>query len=399
MSLLTLLIPYILFCLLVIPIGLIIGIKLYNNVKNEEHNEKGKVIQRIIKTYSIVQCVAWPFLLVLGLFCITATATNFDESHPTLLSASRSTLRFLIMLTLSYVGFNSLIIAICRYTFIVFDARSSSIKSMRNNFVTLSILVPLAVATLHEATFPKHASLVNGYSYVNKTPEDNMAINITHYDNINSTEEIVPQSFLFTIVNNYFPNTVKTCLEILASLTKFVIFSNICEGLIYLHIYHYDKKSECKIVIGSILSRNSQIIRQRRKSVSIQMTIISWFIELIAGITALAVYFVYKKPNYVILLFNLVVNFIIIPGTYIVNTDACKHLILAQGWFAPLKRMCNSTRVSPLQNDAENPDKYNDAVSSNSSIADSALTISGNITSRQQRKKHQNVNFEMKRMR
>ena len=42
--------------LTIMPIGIIVNRKLYHNIKNEVHRENGKVIQRILKTYSLVQC-------------------------------------------------------------------------------------------------------------------------------------------------------------------------------------------------------------------------------------------------------------------------------------------------------------------------------------------------------
>ena len=44
--------------------GIIISKKLYKNVREEVHQERGKVIQRIMKTYSLVQCVGWPLMMI-----------------------------------------------------------------------------------------------------------------------------------------------------------------------------------------------------------------------------------------------------------------------------------------------------------------------------------------------
>ena len=49
------------------PIAIFLNKKLYHNLKNEKRRENGKVIQRILKTYSIVQCtlpvLIYPFFL------------------------------------------------------------------------------------------------------------------------------------------------------------------------------------------------------------------------------------------------------------------------------------------------------------------------------------------------
>ena len=48
---------YVLFCLVIIPLGLVIGRKLYIDKRNEEHKEKRKVIQRIIKIIALCNVV------------------------------------------------------------------------------------------------------------------------------------------------------------------------------------------------------------------------------------------------------------------------------------------------------------------------------------------------------
>ena len=56
---------YIRLCLFTFSIGIAIGFKGYRNIDEEELKDNGKMIQRIIKTYAIVQCVCWSLALVL----------------------------------------------------------------------------------------------------------------------------------------------------------------------------------------------------------------------------------------------------------------------------------------------------------------------------------------------
>ena len=386
---------YIIFCLLVISLGIAIGIKLYNNVKNEEHNIKGKVIQRIMKTYTMVQCVAWPFFLLFSLLVMFANRTHFSESHPLLMNTVKSIWRFSFTLTCSYVGFNSLIVAICRYVFIMIVTHNDSytIKKLRDTFLVSSILVPIAVAILHEATFPKHGSLMKGYAPDSDTTVNNTVSNFSLHGNMsntmsNTTAGIVPQSFVFIFVDTYFPNLIKTAMKIVSSFMKFAIFSNIFEGLIYLHIYIYDRKSERQGIVSKTLSEKVRMRRQRRKTINIQMTIISWFIEFIAGIANLAIYFLYKEAVVLALLglFNIFVNFVVIPGTYILNTEDCKRFIIEQGWIKSLRRMRHSTRVSPSQNEIQKADNQLNDVHCNKPMPQPIPTISGTISARQQKR-------------
>ena len=187
-------------------------------------------------------------------------------------------------------------------------------------------------------------------------------------------------------------------MKIVNSFMKFAIFSNIFEGLIYLHIYIYDRKSESQGIVSEILSEKVRTRRQRRKTINIQMTIISWLIEFIAGIGNLAIYFLYDENDIVALfaMFTIFVNFVVIPGTYILNTEACKRFIIEQGWIVSLSRMCNSTRVSPLQNEDQNLDNHLHDIHRQNPMPQRIPTISGNISSREQGRQRQNINIEMK---
>ena len=44
--------------------GIFLGKKLYDNVQKEEHQEKGKIMQKILKTYVLVQCIGYPSMLI-----------------------------------------------------------------------------------------------------------------------------------------------------------------------------------------------------------------------------------------------------------------------------------------------------------------------------------------------
>ena len=59
---------YFIYCLFVVTLGTMVNKKLYQNVKNEEHLEKGKIIQRILKTHSLLQIFVWPFIISIAFF-------------------------------------------------------------------------------------------------------------------------------------------------------------------------------------------------------------------------------------------------------------------------------------------------------------------------------------------
>ena len=351
--------------LIAILFGLIIGKRLYQNIKQEERGEKGQVLQRIMKTYIIIQCIAWP--LTLSLFVvvsIVARTTQFTGKNLALevfLRALISSKRFLYTLTLLYVGFNSLIVAICRYIFIVLVQHNDTftIKKIRSWVIAASIFIPMMLAILHEATSPLNDRWLDTIRM--ETPANSTSVIISKYPVTNATI-IVHQSPVFTIFDEYVPPAIKFGISIMCTAMKLVIFSNILEGCIYLHIYIYNRRSENKETVNSSLSEESKIKRHRTKIINLQMTIISWALEFVTGLTSLIYLVGYwlSAVNVVVdfdysmrILFvflPVVLNFIIIPSSYLLHTEICKAFVIAHGWCRGFTNIFFRERITPLQN-------------------------------------------------
>ena len=83
--------------------------------------------------------------------------------------------------------------------------------------------------------------------------------------------------------------------------------------------------------------------RNRQVNISIQMTILTWSLELITGIVNLVIYFVaghdgsLQAANIVLALFTHFLHFIIIPSVYNLNTGVVKECILKNGWLRSLR--------------------------------------------------------------
>ena len=75
---------YISLCLFIITIGIAIACKVYRNINEQEFRDKGKAIQRIIKTYALVQCVSWPLVLVLFGVKSVVIRSAFLVNHPSM---------------------------------------------------------------------------------------------------------------------------------------------------------------------------------------------------------------------------------------------------------------------------------------------------------------------------
>ena len=389
---------FILLDLFAIPFGLIIGKKLYQNIKQEELQQKGQVLQRIMKTYIVIQCIAWPLIMSLfTVLLILAKTTQLNGKMSALevfLRALISSCRFFYVLILCYAGFNSLLVAICRYIFIVIVQHkdASTIKKIRSWVIAASIVIPVMVATLHEATVPLNSRWM-GVLEKMVTPDNSTSVINSSYP-IQNTTLIVHQSSIFTIFDEYVPTTIKFGIRVACAAMKLVIFSNVFEGCIYLHIYIRNRRSENKDSVNASLSEESRIKRNRKNTINLQMTIISWSLEFVAGLISLII--VRRShllpagnvvvdshiSNYIMRVFiffsPVFLNFILIPSSYLTNTAINKKIIIVEGWWKWLTKIFSPERVSPTQNEAQEENR-NPVARSNHNAATSKHTREGSI--------------------
>ena len=366
------------YCFIVIPLGLAIGRKLYLNVKQEEHKEKGKVLQTLTKYYVVIQCVAWPLILILGVVYVSIliyTETQLTAENQVLEALLRilfSLNRFLYVLTLIYVGLNSLIYAICRYIFIVVIQHNDAmtIKRIRTWLLRASFIVPLLLAMHYEATIPLQNSFVERLREMirlssaigqNHTQLSHYAANhqstlLSRYVRRNITIDDY-QSPIFNFFEEYVPFSIKFGIDIVVVVIKFIILSNILEGFLYVHIFIKNKQAENNGVVNvnALLSEESRIKRNRQKTINIQMTFISWLLEFVAGFVGGLQISVHMDPTIIffIILIFVFLNFIMIPSTYLLNTQICKSIILAQGWWKSARTFLCPNRVGSPQNDVQ----------------------------------------------
>ena len=231
-------ISYALCYLVIIPLGLVIGWKLYSNIKNEEHKEKGKVIQRILKTYCVVQCVAWPLFSSIFGFVFFTKRTAFSFDHSVFMTIMVSSLRALVKLNLLFVGFNSFIIAVCRYVFIMQFFDYISITKVRKFVVASTIFVPVLLGILTEAftSYPLATPITsNPMTQLNLIIPDGAIIepNVS----LRNHTILIPESPLFVVVDKYLPNTIKYGTKLVLHVILFVMYSNIPESFFYTHIF------------------------------------------------------------------------------------------------------------------------------------------------------------------
>ena len=226
-------------CVIVVIIGIIVQKMLYTNIKDEEHREKGKVIQRIIKTYSIVQCIGWPLYFIVSsiLFIDNPILDSIDSSWlPYLLHF----IKFFSALLRDYVSFNSFIIAVCRYLFIVFDKGSEQIGigKLRSMFIASSVGVPMFLSILDHCTI----STQDWMSQIGMPDIVSQKLMNASVKSIQKQTFDIFESPVYIMVNNVLPTMVIEVMKIVHMSTFILIYSNLVEGFIYAHIYIYSRR-------------------------------------------------------------------------------------------------------------------------------------------------------------
>ena len=224
--------------------GVVIGKNFYTKVKEEEHQERGKVIQRIMKTYALVQCICWPsFGFLAYLFYLNKTVMTIF--HPVLIRPAIILFRFTYTSFRVYIGFNSLIIALCRYSFVVLEMQvlRIGIKRMRKAFLISSVFMPIFIAILNEASIP--IEIVWLCLFV---PRSNQTILMPDENELGgilctkSNVEQLSESPIYTLLHGHLPQNVDNGMEMCAKVLIWLIFLNVLEGFMYIHTFMFMRR-------------------------------------------------------------------------------------------------------------------------------------------------------------
>ena len=221
--------------------GITIGRKLYKNFRNEDHQDRGKVIQRIMKTYAMVQCILWPVLAIIA-WTFYVNKMLFNKIDHALIRHSVSLFRFLFTLFRCYIGFNSLIIALCRYSFIVYENQVFKIglKRIKCIYISSSVGIPILIAVLNELVTPTEMAWMCLF-----VPQNNQTY---HSENdmgqfcTKNTVESVTQSLIYELFNQHLSLSVIHGMQICNGILICVALSNILEGVMYLHIFIHARR-------------------------------------------------------------------------------------------------------------------------------------------------------------
>ena len=228
---------YSLFFFILTPLMIVVNKSLYSKIRNEEHQEKGKVIQQIIKMFSIIQCISWPTLI--SFECILAVLSENQIIESSLKHYLISGCQFCLYLAVDYVQTHSLVIAVARYTFTVFEQKPENmgIQKLRSVYIISSIVIPITNTVLSELIMGDEPLCLRLF-YDISSSYSNDSVNNLHGD----LEDNFPCSLLFSIGQKYFPSSVIDGIRVVGGILFIMLYSNVIEGFIYFHIYRNHKR-------------------------------------------------------------------------------------------------------------------------------------------------------------
>ena len=107
------------------------------------------------------------------------------------------------------------------------------------------------------------------------------------------------------------------------------------------------------------LSETAKLKRRRIGKVNIQMTAISWLLELFTGLVAMGITIHSQNPESdidfiaCIIIIDACLNFILIPSSYLLNNEVNKTMIIAGGWCRIFRRRVQANKIIPAPNNVE----------------------------------------------
>ena len=229
------------FGFIVMPLGMFVCKKLYDKIKSEEHKEKGKVVQTIIKNHCLIQMVSWPTLYFLGvLILINNTTTQLVDSAETLnaIHVFRGYYHFFRV----YLSFHSLIVAVTRYVFVMYDIQTEifGVQRLKKLFVLGSIGVPVIDTIVYEAMSPFEAHWLPLLVVHNDSVSVVSEQHSVSYAKIMLDEEYNIE--LYNIINEYLPSPIIFGTTIVSITFMTLHLLNIAEGFLYTHIFiHFNR--------------------------------------------------------------------------------------------------------------------------------------------------------------
>ena len=246
------------FVFIVMPLGVAVCKRLYEKIKSEEHKEKGKVVQTLIKNYCLIQMIGCPggFLIAWPIEINNAYLHIVDSSE-TIFAIHMVRAWYLFYRV--YLAFHSLIVAVTRYTFLMYDIQTEiyGVKKLRNLFISGSIGVPLILTVICISVQPIEIRWLQLFAVYN----DSVSIPFeVQYDGFRLGREnigfITAEEYnigLYNLISKLLPSPLVFGFQVFLGVTFVLISTNIVELFLYahlfLHFHRYDSSPYHSILI------------------------------------------------------------------------------------------------------------------------------------------------------
>ena len=219
---------------LVLLTGVLINYKLFRNLTKETLGEKGKVVQRIMKNYAIIQAIGWPLISGALIVLMVLLQTYGDLLNPCIYAHGTDFLIFSYILLRTYVALNSLIIAFGRYAFVVHDNQvlKFGVKKLAKILIWSSFIIPFLMSILCQAvgTIAYNGWLLEIREYERSCSMSGEIGNLV----IDEKRNELYKPAIYKFVHSNLPSWATYGLKIVYIVTSTVLFSNISEGIIYI---------------------------------------------------------------------------------------------------------------------------------------------------------------------
>jgi hypothetical protein len=212
----------------------LINYKLFRNTAKETFGEKGKVLQRIMKNYAIIQAIGWPTLGFPSMVLLSVLRRYGNRINPCIYVYGFNIIVFFYGFLRLYAALNSLIIAFGRYAFVIHDNKvlHFGVDKMRRILILSSFIIPFMMSIWFQCVVT-----LNYNGYLSEIGEyEPSCYSSVNNDKVNVSKERdeVYKFPLYKLTYSILPPWAMNGLYVSFIVVCTILFSNIIEGIIYI---------------------------------------------------------------------------------------------------------------------------------------------------------------------
>ena len=206
--------------------------KLFDTIRKETHNDAGKVLQWIMKTYALIQTICWPIIALFWVIFVEVAFAYDNLLNPCVVIYIVHIMVPCFIFVRAYVGLNSLVLAFGRYAFVVHHNSILKFGQIRLGKIlkTLSFIIPLFTTILGSSVIPVK---YKGWFSIFKKYDDLCLLMYNNQDQANITNDLYT-SPIYNLAHSFLPPLAVYCIYLVFVTTSIIFYSNVTEGIIYI---------------------------------------------------------------------------------------------------------------------------------------------------------------------